>query len=213
MLYLAPNPTFFVGGIPGQETPPRMTSLLALLTHPRRFFSAFSQTNPNWLAAYLGYCLITLAGSLGAWNAVTASAGQGGAMLSGLLRALLDGGFSMIFFGVVWMYFGSRLVMGRASLPRTVQAVGYAFLWPGLVGALAVLLPVALPGATGLAFAFLAIRLAAGVWAIALAAVALKALNSLDWRRTLIAVLWLPVALTVIAVGSIVLAGGTPPVQ
>jgi hypothetical protein len=217
MLYLAQAAAFFIGGILHQEPALRMTSLLGLLTHPRRFFSAFSRANPSWVAAYLGYFLITLAGSLGALNAASGSAGQGSALLNALLRALLDGGFSMIFFGVVWMYFGSRLVMGRASLARTVQAVGYAFLWPGLVGALALLLPTAvpgiLPGATGLAFVFLAIRLAAGFWALALAAIALKALNGLDWRRTLIAILWLPLALSVIAVGSIVLGGGTPPVQ
>ena len=81
------------------------------------------------------------------------------------------------------------------------------------MGALAALLSVALPGAAGLALALLVIRLGAGVWAIALAAIAIKALNSLNWRRTLIAVLWLPLTLTAIAVGSIVLAGGTPPVQ
>jgi hypothetical protein len=196
-----------------------MTSLLTLLRRPGRFFAAFSQTNPNWLAACLGYCLITLASSLGAGNAGPASAGQGSATLNlnGLLQIVLESGFSMIFYGVLWMYFGSRLVMGRASLAHTVQALGYAFLWPGLVGALAALLPVilpgALPGAPGLALALLVIRLGAGVWAIALAAIALKALNSLSWRRTLIAVLWLPVTLTAIAVGSIVLAGGTPPVQ
>lgn len=190
-----------------------MTGLLALLTHPGRFFAAFSQTRPNWPAAYLGYCLITLAGSLGAWNAATAGADSGSAMLNGLLRVVLDGAFSMVFFGIVWMYFGSRLVMGQTSLARTVQAVGYAFLWPGLVGTLALLLPVSAPGAgTFPAFASLALRLVAGLWAIAQASLALKVLNNLDWRRTAIAVLWLPLTLTVLAAGSIILARGASPV-
>jgi hypothetical protein len=196
-----------------------MTTLLTLFRRPGSFFADFSQTSPNWLAAYLGYCLITLASSLGAGNAAPASAGQGSAMfnLNGLLQIVLESGFSMVFYGVLWMYFGSRLVMGRASLAHTVQALGYAFLWPGLLGALAALLPVILPGAlagaAGPALTLLAIRIGAGVWAIVLAAIALQALNSLNWRRTLIAVLWLPVTLTAIAIGSIVLSGGTPPVQ
>ncbi len=188
-----------------------MTGFTALLNHPGRFFANFSQHKPSWLAAYVGYCLITIAGSLGAWSA--AGGDPLSALVNGLLRAILDGAFSMVFFGVLWMYFGSRLVMAQASLARTVQAVGYAFLWPGLVGAWAVLLPLAAPGAAGvLNFVSLVVRLAAGLWAIALAAIALKSLNNLDWRRTAIAIIWLPLTLAVLAAASIVLARGASPV-
>ncbi len=212
MLYLPQRLNFLAEGIPGQETPPPMRGFLFLLNQPGQFFRSFGQHRSNWLVAYVGYYLITIAGSLGAWNA--AGSDPLSALVNSLLRALLDGAFSMVFFGVMWMYFGSRLVMGQTSLTRTVQAVGYAFLWPGLLGAGAVLLPLAVPSATAvLAPASLIVRLLAGLWAMYLAAIALKSLNSLDWRRTLIAVGWLPLTLAALAAASIVLAGGIAPPQ
>lgn len=189
-----------------------MTGLLFLLKQPSRFFSTFGQQRTTWLAAFAGYYLITLAGSLGAWSA--AGADPVSALVNSLLRALLDGAFSLVFFGVLWMYFGSRLVMGQTSLACTVKAVGYAFLWPGLLGAWAVLLPVAAPGAAAvLAPTSLVLRLAAGLWAVTVAALALKALNRLDWRRTAIAVGWLPLTLAALAAASIFLAGSASQVR
>ena len=100
-------------------------------------------------------------------------------------------------FGVLWLWVGSKLVRGKASLSITTKACGYAFLYPSIVGLLTVPPMLWLSGgpveSTWLpVLGAVALQLGAGLWALGIALVAVKRLNGFGWGKTLVVATWLP---------------------
>ena len=100
------------------------------------------------------------------------------------------------FFGVLWFFVGARLLGGKGGLNATVRAVGYAFLVPGIVALAFTLLTAPLGKmSVGPTLGVLGVKVLLGLWAVCLAGVAVKFVQSLTWRRAAIVVLWMPAAL------------------
>jgi hypothetical protein len=180
----------------------------AIIWSPREYFREFRRRAPRWPVALLAFASISFVERVGElafeadipWDRVLSQAG---------LAIAIGVPFNLLLFGVLWFFVGSRLFGGSGSLGDTILAVGYAFLWPGLLAVAHVLAQfTALHGSALSREGFLtsvAIRLGLGLWALALATVAARQLHRLSWPRTLGVVLWLPLLLAIVVGTSVVL--------
>jgi hypothetical protein len=163
-----------------------MQNTQLLLYRPSDYFRDFEQHEPRWAVALGAYLL----------HAVAEAAGGGiprpDEAFGALVGVLLNWAFSVFFFGVLWFFAGARVLGGHGSLGTTVRAVGYAFLWPALIA-----VPVAVAHGSSPSrpnIGTLVIAGGLGLWTLTLATIAVKNVHSLSWIRTVLVLLWIPVA-------------------
>ncbi len=170
-----------------------------LLLHPQATIARLLDEDFRpWLLPWLGYSLMSWLeasdrinrhfDSLGllfllvvAMAACTIGAASWGLVLGGILHLM------------------ARLFGGRRGLAKSIRAVGYGLVWPGMVGGAAKLGAVIVGDRGGdvpmLAVPFLLLQLAAGLWAIYTMMAAMRARHGLPWWRTVVAFLIPGVAL------------------
>lgn len=194
------------GSVLAGNRPSKVHPWLQLLRQPGTYFDTFDDSAPSWRVAYLGFYLMTFVESVGnrAFGDVALPVGTIlGQSLPGSLGAAIQ---NAIIYGILWLWVGSRLVRGSASLATTAKACGYAFLWPSLLGLLTVPLilwlsdPRAESSALVLLFAA-ALQLVAGLWALGVALLAVKHINGFRWGKTIIVAIWLPGPLVALVLG------------
>lgn len=174
-------------------------SLSTLLTRPRRFFAAFSAQSYSWSMAETGYWTFAFI------RVVTKAAEQGpsldplviviGALLVSILWIFVD----LLMYGIIWIYVGSKILGGKASFRSSVLAVGYAFLFPGILNLITfpiMMLPMLgetpLIGRQAAAWIVVPIKLLASVWALTNTVLAASQLNGFGKWKIAGLVAWLP---------------------
>jgi hypothetical protein len=175
-----------------------MQNTQLLLYRPSDYFRNFERQEPRRTVALGAFLLHALAEAAGAG---IPGPNEAAGALAGVL---LNWAFSVLLFGVLWFFVGARALGGRGSLDTTIRAVGYAFLWPGLIA-----LPVALAHGTAPSprsnIGTLVVAGGLGLWTLALAAIGVKHVHSLSWGRTVVVLLWVPVV--VLAFAAAILLG------
>jgi len=185
-----------------------MNGWLQLLKAPRTYFDAFDDAAPSWQVTYACFYLVCFVESIGNLAFSDSSPPASYVLRRSLIGALSGAVLNGLFFGVLWMWVGSKLVRGKASLVITTKACGYAFLYPSIVALLtvpAMLWLSAMPD-DSLLFAFallgtVVIQLVAGLWSLGVALLAVKSLNGFGWGKTLVVAIWLPSLLVVVILG------------
>ena len=184
--------------------------MLQILVRPGRYFGTFGDRSPRWSIAYLGYFMSGSVTVLGNLISTDIPLSLLALILLSTFGAALNAVFNLFLFGIVWMYLGSRMVGRNVSLVQTVQAVGYAFLWPGMIGSLFIL------------FLFLFYRfrsadvlcssrvwdltlpmmmLVLGIATLVYTVLAVRHLNKLDGWRTFALAVWFPAFLAAVVGG------------
>jgi hypothetical protein len=182
-------------------------TLKTLLTKPSIFFEKFNELPPKWIISYCGYFLITFVEAIGNLVYQDAPASVLSIFIRGFLSSFLGAFLNILIFGVLWMALGSKIFGGAASFKAIVQAVGYAFFYPGLFSLITVplmLASVGLGGDTTIGIALtcvvLSLQFALGLWAMVHSAIAIKNLNHFSWAKTLGVIAWFPIVLIMTAV-------------
>lgn len=177
-------------------------TLSSLLTHPKQFFIHFTVMPPQWLIAYCGYYLVTFVESVGNVVYGDRSASIAAMLLRGIAGSFFGAFFNLLFFGGLWMHLGAKILGGRAPFKTTVQAVGYGFFFPGLLGLATVPLMLYSTVPTNSltenlvsTIASLLLQLIAGLAALVYAAIGTKHIHELSWRKTIAVMLWMPILL------------------
>lgn len=176
--------------------------LVALLRRPREFFQRFARRRLVWGPAVAGFYLAGLSE-----RGTTAAPLEHGALLGSvagvLTGAVMAGSFLVLSSGVVWMHLGSRMVGGKSPVARTVQAVGYAWFWPGLFATLFVVpldraAQALAPSWTVVSWASGGLQFGVGAWFVLNEIIAVRHLNGFSRLRTTVLVLWPVVGIGVV---------------
>lgn len=178
--------------------------IIRIIKAPSHYFSRFSDLEPSWVVAYIGFYLISFVESV-ATRAFGASPPSTAIILGRSAVGALGGGvISAVGFGILWLWLGAKLVKGTASLAITVKACGYAFLIPSVLGLLTVpgMLWLSTESNTTILLSIAVIQLIAGSWSLGIAFIALKNINSFSWHKTSFVALWLPVLLFIVLFGA-----------
>ena len=174
-------------------------TLRTLLTKPGQFFANFSDLPPKWIIAYIGYYLVTFIEAVGNLADRDLSVSITTILYRSIFSSLWGAIANLFFFGILWMYLGSKIFGGRAPIKDTVQAVGYAFLYPGIISLITVPLTLLSAGygnetseGLGLICLLLPLQLVLGIAALLYSGIAIKQLNGFGWLKTLGVLVWFP---------------------
>jgi hypothetical protein len=187
-------------------------TMVTLLTRPNQYFEAFEDRSPDWLIAYLGYYLVAFVEAIGNLSFADTSIPPTSIIARSAFSSILGAVINLAIFGIAWIYLGSKILGGKVSFKGVVQAVGYAFVWPGIFSLITVPLMLFLgdwrsnvSAARVLLYILLPAQIIAGLWALVYAVLAARQLNKFGWLRTLGVVIWFPVLLVAVVLGLSVL--------
>lgn len=178
--------------------------LLELLRHPQATIRTLVQDeSAGWGWSLTGYFLVSFA--QGYERSVTEYPDWPtiALLLMTAAGALILGvwAWAGLFGGV--LHASARLLRGQEGTPKTIRAVGYALLWPGILAAPASAAVVSLgyrggdlpPAASGPTL----VQLGAGLWAVYLVVAALRARHGFGWGRAVVAYILPFVGLAIVA--------------
>ena len=178
-------------------------SLFDLFRAPQRYISEHLDAAPHhWLIPLGGYTALSL--SEGHHRMVERLPGSPPAVV--LVAALA---FAATLGCCLWalsyggaLHLGARVLGGKPGLSPSIQAVGYALFWPGLLGAGCA---VAMSHSSGpLVYPFLAGNLLGGGWGLYTVLGALRARHSFSWGRAVAT--WALTLTAIVLIGLLFLA-------
>jgi len=179
-----------------------------LLTKPSYYFKTFGERSPNWSIAYLGYYLVAFVEAIGNLSLGDTPIPTTTVIVRSTISSIWCAVINLLAFGIFWMYLGSKIVGGKAPFKRVVQAVGYAFVWPGVLSLVTVPLMLVssnweskVLAARVLLYVVLPVQLVLGLAGLVCSVVAVKQLNGFGWLRSLAVAAWFPFLLITIVSG------------
>lgn len=146
----------------------------------------------RWPPALLGYFLPVAAGVAGTYVGAPNPPGVVDLAVS-LVVAIFFAASLVLVHGLLWFHLGSRVLGAASSVSTSIRLVGDAFLRPGLVACIAVLLPLAISqseqASKGPQF-WRGLQTVIGAWAMVRVVLAARRANSFHSGQTAVFILW-----------------------